>query len=301
MQQFGKKKSATKDFIEGLATNILKEDQLQQTKKVKPLINNNLNRLRNQFNLVSHEVETKERELEMLKREYIIIKDQCYSGLKFQKIMNEQDIEYEKQTGERKGATTGSHTVEQSARKIEKMANKDLPPLPELKNKVSHLEEEMEKRNMAVQFASASSTSNDNKNLELFTQLPLHKIKARQTSQPMNPKDLTGRSNASYLRTDLDAGIPSTLFQPSFLLARKAQLIKELEESKYKADRELLDRNSLKYMFDRIRGQQEYEIAISRELDPYFQFQTKIHPKLDHIRKDHVHRDKIKEKKMKEL
>ena len=48
--------------------------------------------------------------------------------------------------------------------------------------------------------------------------------------------------------------------------------------------RENLDHNSLKYMLERLQGQQGYEIAMIRELDPYFNFQTKIYGTLENIR-----------------
>lgn len=70
-------------------------------------------------------------------------------------------------------------------------------------------------------------------------------------------------------------------------------MIEDLEKSKYKADSENLDRKTLIHMLDRIRGQQEYETAVMRELDPYFQFQAKIQSKIGHIHNDKSKRTKI--------
>lgn len=54
-------------------------------------------------------------------------------------------------------------------------------------------------------------------------------------------------------------------------------------------------------MLDRIRGQQEYEIAVMRELDPYFQFQARIQHKLENIYEDKSKRTKTQELKLKQL
>ena len=46
-----------------------------------------------------------------------------------------------------------------------------------------------------------------------------------------------------------------------------------MESSKFNQEKEKLDQQSLKYMLERLEGQQGYEIAMIRELDPYFDFQ----------------------------
>ena len=51
---------------------------------------------------------------------------------------------------------------------------------------------------------------------------------------------------------NLDAGIASTLYQPTKLLERKIFLIDELEKSAYKFETEVLDNRSLKYMLERL-------------------------------------------------
>lgn len=45
-----------------------------------------------------------------------------------------------------------------------------------------------------------------------------------------------------------------------------------LEQSEFKRDLELADRETIKYMLERLQGQQSQETAMIRDLDPYFNF-----------------------------
>jgi len=45
-----------------------------------------------------------------------------------------------------------------------------------------------------------------------------------------------------------------------------------LAQSQRNKDLEALDLNSLKFMLERLQGQQGYEMSMIRELDPYFNF-----------------------------
>ena len=76
----------------------------------------------------------------------------------------------------------------------------------------------------------------------------------------------------SYMKVNLDQGISSSMYQPSKLLERKQKLKDLLIESQNKKNHEELDHNSLKFMLERLQGQQGYETSMLRELDPYFNF-----------------------------
>ena len=82
-------------------------------------------------------------------------------------------------------------------------------------------------------------------------------------------------------------------------MARKAYLYEKLEQSKQKFEHESLDHNSYNYMLERLQGQQGYEVAMIRELDPYFQFQSKIVSTLESISQGKEARTKIQEQKIK--
>jgi hypothetical protein len=60
-------------------------------------------------------------------------------------------------------------------------------------------------------------------------------------------------------------------------------------------DLENLDRNSYEYMLSRLQGQQDFETAMIRELDPYFNFQAKIVSTLDSISQGKEARMKIQD------
>jgi len=49
----------------------------------------------------------------------------------------------------------------------------------------------------------------------------------------------------------------------------------------------------LKYMLERLQGQKEFEIAMIRELDPYFNFQAKIYDTLEDISQGRDSRQKL--------
>ena len=99
----------------------------------------------------------------------------------------------------------------------------------------------------------------------------------------------------------MDAGISSSIYQPTKLLERKLFLIDQLEKSNYKFETEVLDNRSLKYMLERLQGQQGYEIAIIRELDPYFNFQDKIGSTLNSIKSGKESRVNYKNAKIRNL
>lgn len=63
-----------------------------------------------------------------------------------------------------------------------------------------------------------------------------------------------------------------------------------MNEAEYLYEKENLDHYSLKHMLERMRSQRSYEIAIMRELDPYFKFQTQIYGTLEGISQGQDHR-----------
>lgn len=125
----------------------------------------------------------------------------------------------------------------------------------------------------------------------------LHALKHQRQLEEAQAREKERQWNS----IDMDVGISNAMFQPSKLLARKKQLIDQLEESKYNHEKENLDQHSLRYMLERLEGQQGYEIAMIRELDPYFNFQTKIFPTLTGISQGKDSRVKIQEQKIKNL
>ena len=94
-------------------------------------------------------------------------------------------------------------------------------------------------------------------------------------------------------RVNLDEGIAGNDYKPTKFLEKKAYLIEQLEKADYKQATEKLGYRSLKYMLERLQGQQGYEIAMIRELDPYFNFQTKINSTLGNISQGKDSRMKI--------
>ena len=61
-------------------------------------------------------------------------------------------------------------------------------------------------------------------------------------------------------------------YKPSELLQRKRHLIKLVKLSNEKYEMELFNQATYKHLLGRLDAQQEYEICMIRELDPYFQF-----------------------------
>ena len=64
---------------------------------------------------------------------------------------------------------------------------------------------------------------------------------------------------------------------------------------------ELADREALKYMLERLQGQKSQELAMIRDLDPYFNFQTRISDSLNKLSNDRESRLKMQENKIKQI
>lgn len=92
---------------------------------------------------------------------------------------------------------------------------------------------------------------------------------------------------------DLDAGIAMTEIKPSYLLDRKRLLIRKLKRANMQYDEQEYYKATLQHMLGRLQAQQEYEICMIRELDPYFHFQEKIFGTLESIKQGKESRMRI--------